>query len=32
VHPELADHLRSSLRMGTLCSYSPAEPVAWTVS
>jgi hypothetical protein len=31
VHPELADHLRSSLRMGTLCSYSPAEPVTWTV-
>ena len=31
-HPELADHLRSSLRMGTLCSYSPAEPVTWTVS
>ena len=29
VHPELADHLRSSLRMGTLCSYSPAEPVIW---
>jgi len=32
VHPELADHLRSSLRMGTLCSYSPAEPVTWTLS
>ena len=32
VHPELADHLRSSLRMGTRCSYSPAEPVTWTVS
>jgi tetratricopeptide (TPR) repeat protein len=31
-HPELADHLRSSLRMGTLCSYSPAEPVTWTLS
>ena len=31
-HPELADHLRSSLRMGTLCSYSPAEPVTWTWS
>ena len=31
VHPELADHLRSSLRMGTLCSYSPGEPVTWTV-
>jgi hypothetical protein len=32
VHPELADHLRSSLRMGTRCSYSPAEPVTWTMS
>ena len=32
VHPELADHLRSSLRMGTLSSYSPAEPVTWTLS
>jgi len=31
-HPELADHLRSSLRMGTLCSYSPAEPVTWKLS
>jgi hypothetical protein len=25
-------HLRSSLRMGTLRSYSPAEPVTWTLS
>jgi AAA ATPase domain len=32
VHPELADHLRSSLRMGTLCSYSPAGPVTWKMS
>lgn len=32
VHPELAGHLRSSLRMGTLCSYSPAEPVTWKLS
>jgi hypothetical protein len=32
VHPELAGHLRSSLRMGTLCSYSPAEPVTWTLT
>ena len=32
VHPELAGHLRSSLRMGTVCSYSPAEPVTWKVS
>jgi tetratricopeptide (TPR) repeat protein len=32
VHPELAAHLRGSLRMGTLCSYSPAEPVTWKLS
>jgi tetratricopeptide (TPR) repeat protein len=32
VHPELADHLRSALRMGTLCSYSPSAPVTWKVS
>ncbi len=32
VHPELADHLRSSLRMGTQCSYAPASPVTWKVS
>jgi tetratricopeptide (TPR) repeat protein len=32
VHPELADHLRSSLRMGTLCSYAPAKPATWTLS
>jgi hypothetical protein len=29
VHPELAGHLRGSLRMGTRCSYSPAEPTRW---
>ena len=32
VHPELATHLRSALRMGTLCSYTPAEPTTWQVS
>jgi tetratricopeptide (TPR) repeat protein len=32
VHPELAVHLRGALRMGTLCSYTPAEPTTWTVS
>ena len=31
-HPEMAVHLRSALRMGTVCSYSPAEPVTWKVS
>jgi hypothetical protein len=32
VHPELAAHLRSALRMGTVCSYTPAEPTTWKVS
>ena len=32
VHPELATHLRSALRMGTVCSYTPAEPMTWKVS
>ena len=32
VHPELAVHLRSALRMGTVCSYAPAEPTTWKVS
>jgi len=32
VHPELASHLRGSLRMGTRCSYSPAEPTRWKLS
>ena len=32
VHPELAMHLRSALRMGTVCSYTPSEPTTWKVS
>ncbi len=32
VHPELAIHLRSALRMGTVCSYTPSEPTTWRVS
>jgi tetratricopeptide (TPR) repeat protein len=32
LHPELAAHLRGALRMGTVCSYSPAEPTTWKVS
>jgi hypothetical protein len=32
VHPELAAHLRSALRMGAVCSYTPAEPTTWKVS
>jgi hypothetical protein len=29
VHPDLASHLRGSLRLGTTCSYTPAEPTRW---
>jgi hypothetical protein len=32
LHPELATHLRGALRMGTVCSYTPAEPTMWKVS
>jgi tetratricopeptide (TPR) repeat protein len=32
VHPELAAHLRSSLRLGTRCSYSPPADVTWKVN
>ncbi len=31
VHPGLAAHLRSSVRLGTTCCYQPAEPVTWRV-
>lgn len=31
VHPELADHLRRALQMGTVCSYAPRQPPTWTV-
>jgi len=30
--PELAAHLRGSLRLGTRCSYSPPAGVTWKVS
>jgi len=30
-HPELARHLRNSVRTGTWCSYRPESPVEWTV-
>jgi len=30
VHPELARHLRHSIRTGTLCVYEPESPVEWT--
>ena len=32
VHPELAAHLRGSLRLGTRCSYSPPAGVTWKVN
>jgi len=32
VHPDLADHLRRALQMGTVCSYAPSQPTTWTVS
>jgi hypothetical protein len=32
VHPELAVHLRGSLRLGTRCSYSPPVGVTWKVN
>jgi hypothetical protein len=32
VHPELARHLRASVRTGTWCGYRPEHPVRWQVS
>jgi tetratricopeptide (TPR) repeat protein len=29
VHPELAAHLRRSIRTGTFCAYQPETPVEW---
>jgi hypothetical protein len=29
VHPGLAAHLRSSIRLGTQCTYQPGEPTSW---
>jgi hypothetical protein len=29
VHPDLAVHLRESLRLGTTCSYAPEQPIRW---
>jgi len=29
VHPELARHLRNSVRTGSACSYEPETPVSW---
>lgn len=31
VHPDLGEHLRASIRMGTFCSYAPAAPVGWSI-
>ncbi|MDP3890772.1 hypothetical protein [Nocardioides sp.] len=30
-HPELGRHLRLSVRTGTLCTYEPDSPTAWTL-
>jgi hypothetical protein len=30
-HPNLARHLRASVRTGTFCSYDPERPVTWQV-
>jgi len=30
-HPELAAHLRETLRLGTTCSYTPAQSVRWQI-
>ncbi len=32
VHPSLAAHLRTSVRMGTACAYHPSDPVPWRLS
>jgi hypothetical protein len=31
VHPELGEHLRASIRMGTFCSYAPAAAPGWEI-
>src|SRR5262249_41946787 len=31
-HPLLGQHLRDSLRMGTVCIYAPAVPITWDVA
>jgi len=31
-HPELGNHLRHSVQLGTFCSYLPARPVTWQVT
>ena len=30
-HPSLGEHLRRSVRTGSLCAYDPAEPIEWQV-
>ncbi len=32
VHPQLAQHLRETLHLGTHCGYAPRPPVPWTVT
>lgn len=31
-HPELGEHLRGAVRMGTFCSYAPPLPTTWEVA
>ncbi|WP_109776329.1 hypothetical protein [Quadrisphaera granulorum] len=31
-HPELEEHLRACLRLGTVCCYAPSPPVVWEVA
>ena len=30
-HPDLAAHLRASVRTGAACTYQPVEPVDWNL-
>jgi hypothetical protein len=32
VHPQLGQHLRDALHLGTYCTYAPRPPVHWTVT
>jgi hypothetical protein len=31
-HPALADHLRTSVQLGSVCSYTPKSPTTWRLS
>jgi len=32
LHPLFGQHLRDSVRMGTVCMYAPRAPMSWDVS